>query len=366
MKQLFSIIFLFKLSVLVAQNIVIYGYVGLSKVKPLTEVSVSLDLQNIQTVSDALGYFEIPINNELKSVEVTFRLEGYRTLIVPIELEQSQAKIDIGFWVLFPELDVITPLEIFDLQSDDFNDLEDNRSQFLGLLQARRTAFLEAAAFQFSSSFFSPRGLESHQQEIRINGIRMNTFDNGKPVWSIWGGLNDLTNRVQQTAYGITPTVVGFGGVLGHTSFDLRPTNFRKGNKISQAFSNASYRFRTMVSHHSGMNKKHWAYSVLVSSRWGKQGYVTGTPYRSFSGALLVEKKWDSNWSTWFSALYTPTIRAKNAPITEEVFRIQGKQYNPYWGKDKGEIRNSREGRTIIPILIFNQEWSPNEKLRFD
>jgi len=96
----------------------------------------------------------------------------------------------------------------------------------------------------------------------------MNAFDNGRAVWSSWGGLNDLTNKGQQTGFGIAPTGSGCGGVLGHTSFDLRPSNFQKGNKIVHTFSNASYRYRTMVSHHSGLNSKQWAYSFLVSSRW--------------------------------------------------------------------------------------------------
>jgi hypothetical protein len=38
-----------------------------------------------------------------------FRLEGYKTKIVPIDLDHSKAKIDLGFWFLFPELDVVEP-----------------------------------------------------------------------------------------------------------------------------------------------------------------------------------------------------------------------------------------------------------------
>ena len=364
MKQALYLIFLFVFPTTIAQSVAISGYVGVSEKEPLMGVLVSVDPLNIQTTTDALGYFEFSVAKEFESIEFSLRLEGYKTKTIPIELDHSKVKMDSGFWFLFPELETIEPLEVFDLQSDDFNDLEDNRSQFLGALQARRSVFLEAAAFQFSSSFFSARALESHQQEIRINGIRMNTFDNGRAVWSSWGGLNDLTNRVQQTSFGIAPSGSGFGGVLGHTSFDLRPSNFRKGNKISQAFSNASYRFRTMVSHHSGLNSKQWAYSFLVSSRWGNQGYVAGTPYRSFSGALMLEKQWNKNWSSWFTALYTPTTRARNAPLTEEVFRIRGKQYNPYWGMDDGKVRNVREGKTETPILTFTNEWSPSEHIR--
>ena len=365
MKQIVYLIFLCVFSNAIAQSVRILGHVGVSENDPLIGVAVSVDSLKIQRTTDALGYFGFSVDREFESIELTLQLEGYKTKIIPIDLDHSKEKIDLGFWLLFPELDAVEPSEVFDLQSDDFNDLEDNRSQFLGALQARRSVFLEAAAFQFSSSFFSARGLESQQQEIRVNGIRMNAFDNGRAVWSNWGGLNDMTNKAQQTGFGIAPTGSGFGGVLGHTSFDLWPSNFRKGNKISHAFSNASYRYRTMVSHHSRLNSKQWAYSFLVSSRWGNQGYVTGTPYRSFSGALLIEKKWNENWSSWFTALYTPTTRARNAPLTEEVFKIRGKQYNPYSGIDDSKVRNTRVGKTKTPILTFNQEWSPSDRLRF-
>jgi len=192
----------------------------------------------------------------------------------------------------------------------------------------------------------------------------MNSFENGRAVWSSWGGLNDFTNRAQQNGFGIQSSGAGFGGVLGYTSFNLRPSGFRRGSKISQAFSNTSYRFRTMISHHSGMNKKQWAYSFLFSSRWGTQGYVNGTSYKSFSGLFMIEKKWTPRLSSWFSAIYTPTSRGRNAPLTEEVFRIKGKQYNPYWGIDKSIHRNTRLGKTETPILILNHEWTPSYNIR--
>jgi len=50
---------------------------------------------------------------------------------------------------------------------------------------------------------------------------------------------------------------------------------------------------------------------------------LLGIPYSSFSGALLIEKKWNENCSSWFTAIYTPTTRARNAPLTEEVFKIR-------------------------------------------
>tara|TARA_B110000971_G_C19966088_1_gene480287 strand:- start:345 stop:902 length:558 start_codon:yes stop_codon:yes gene_type:complete len=184
MKQIVYLIFLCVFSNAIAQSVRISGHVGVSENDPLIGVVVSVDSLKIQTTTDALGYFGFSVDREFESIELTLQLEGYKTKIIPIDLDHSKEKIDLGFWLLFPELDAVEPLEVFDLQSDDFNDLEDNRSQFLGALQARRSVFLEAAAFQFSNSFFSARGLESQQQEVRVNGIRMNAFDNGRAVWS--------------------------------------------------------------------------------------------------------------------------------------------------------------------------------------
>ena len=55
-----------------------------------------------------------------------------------------------------------------------------------------KDVFLNAAAFDFSATFFRPRGLDNANGKVLINGIEMNKQFNGRPQWGDWGGLNDV------------------------------------------------------------------------------------------------------------------------------------------------------------------------------
>ena len=145
----------------------------------------------------------------------------------------------------------------------------------------------------------------------------MNSFYTRQPQWGQWGGLNDFTNASQQFHFGIQGNSMGFGGFLGLTSLSLRPSDLRPGAKASLAFSNASYRFRNMFPYVVQPGEKGWGYAILVSRRWGKQGYVEGTLYDANAMTCSVEKQWNPQHSSVLTAVYTPQRRGKNAPMTQ-------------------------------------------------
>ena len=79
-------------------------------------------------------------------------------------------------------------------------------------LSASQDIYQRTAAFEFSSSFFRVRGLDSDNGSVLINGIEMNKLYNGRPQWSNWGGLNDVM-RNQELTSGLTPSAYNFGGI---------------------------------------------------------------------------------------------------------------------------------------------------------
>ena len=54
---------------------------------------------------------------------------------------------------------------------------------------------------------------------------------------------------------------------------------------------------------------------------------------------------------TAFSAV---NRRGRSSAITEEVYDLVGKKYNPYWGIQNGKIRNSRERKVSEPVVLAN------------
>jgi hypothetical protein len=353
------IAFLF-LTVSWAQTITLSGLCLDENERPLSEVTIQFQGHSVQQLSNEKGFFSIQLSTKLSEGVLLLSKSGYQTIAIPVHLDA--AILDIGKWVLKKVFLEDEELPIVDLGEQSASFLDESTNQFGGNLQSRRTVFLEATSCQFSSSFFSPRGLNRRHQLVRINGIPMNEFDNGIAPWSQWGGLNDITNRSQLVQHGISPFGNYFGGVLGGIEMDIRPSNFQQGFKLSQAFSNSTYRIRSMLSYHTSVSKNGWAFSGLFSFRKGNNGFHKGTTYLGYAALFSLEKQWKGNHSTWITTWYSPTERGRNAPLTEEVFAIKGNGYNPYWGIDQGKLRNARVSRTEIPHFFLNHELYISEK----
>ncbi len=336
-----------------SQNTTVTGHFFDQKRQPIANVKVSNIPANVTVYSDSKGYFSIQFSAAVSStILLIVSHPEFNTLRIPVE--GKERIISLGEWLLTPSQAILSELPIVDFEENAAAFLEESSPRYGGQLRSRRTVFLETLSFQFSSAFFSARGLSRKHQPLRINGIPMQNFDTGNASWSHWGGLNDITNRSQTVQFGLSPFGNYFGGLLGGTEIFIRPSSFRKGSKFSQAFSNRTYRLRSMFSTHSGRLKNGWAYSGLVSFRYGSKGFVHGTKYQSYSGLFSIEKTWDEQHSSWLTSWWTPTQRGRNAPITQEVYDLKGKHYNPYWGKDEGVVRNARMYRSNLPYFVLN------------
>jgi len=345
---------------LLAQKLEVKGTFVNSFSEPLSDCLVQLKGTELTTRTNSTGSFSLFLSEDFQNGELLVMDSDGSSHFIPIEQSNSSI-LDLGIWT------IQAPIEEFDFSNSiDWDALQEeetglDRGQIGSVLQSQRDLFLNTAAFQFSSTFFKLRGLDTSTQEVRINGIPMNSFYRGSPQWSQWGGLNDFTNRGQRFYFGATPFINGMGGLLSRTDIQLRPSEFREGGKLSQAFSNSSYRYRTQLSYVKTPKAKELGYGFLISRRWGEEGFIEGTFYNAWSGAALFEKHWDSQHQTWLTAIYTPNQRGKNAPLTQEVFSLKGRQYNPHWGIQNGKIRNSRVASIQIPMIILNHRFQKNE-----
>ena len=106
--------------------------------------------------------------------------------------------------------------------------------------------------------------------------------------------------------------------------------------------SNRSYDHRLMAAWSSGFDKKGWAASFCLSTRLGNEGYVEGTFYEGYAAFVGVEKKFNLRHRLAMTAFGSPTRRGKMMPTTQEAYDLAGSNfYNPNWGWQNGEKRNS-------------------------
>lgn len=346
-----------------AQDITLKGrVVETNSNEPIPDVEINIKASIFNTETNALGEFHflqdnLPQGQQILIVSKT----GYITLKLPIII---QNEVSINLDPILMEIDLSEVEQQIGIISLSDNELEDDAGitfNISGLLQASDDVFLNAAAYDFSTTFFNPRGFDNANGKILINGIEMNKQFDGRPQWADWGGLNDL-QRNQEFSMGLQPNDYTFGDVAGTTNIIMRASQYRKGGRISYASSNRSYRGRVMGSYSSGLLKSGWAYSVLLSRRYGDGGFQEGTLYDANSFFASAEKRLNDKHSINFTAFYTPNRRGKSTAITDEVKDLKGIDYNPNWGYQAGEIRNSRIKEVKEPVFMVNHYWQLNEK----
>lgn len=342
-----------------AQNIVKGVIVDFDSEKPIEHVEVRLKPESIFVKTTRNGKFIIKnISNGTYTLEL--KLKGYETQNFPIQLTGKE--IDLGLILFYKETVLDQDLSTITLTDDELNDDSSAADNISGLLQSSKDVYLRTAAFEFSSSFFRVRGLDSDNAPLLINGIEMNKIYTGRPQWSNWGGLNDVL-RDQEFSSGFAPSSYTFGGVLGSTNINVRASEARPGGRVSYASSNRSYEHRVMATFASGLLESGWAYTIAASRRAGIEGFNDGTFYDSNSVFISVEKKFNAVHSLNFTGIYAPNQRGKSSASTQEIYDLKGISYNSFWGNQNGRMRNSRKKRTIEPILMLNHYWTINDKI---
>ena len=352
-----QLLLLFFLQAIVAQNIIKGITVESESEKPLQNVLIRIVNTNLVESTAIDGAFTFKnVRNGRYILEV--KLVGYETQNFPIEL--SGATIDLGVIMLYRDIIEEQDLSLITITDDELNDDASAADNISGLLQASKDIFLRTAAFEFSSSFFRIKGLDSGNGKVLVNGIEMNKIYDGRAQWSNWGGLNDVL-RNQEFSNGLSPSYFTFGGVLGSANMNTRASTQRPGTRISYSSSNRSYEHRAMATYTSGISKKGWSMTFSGSRRAGNEGFNDGTSYNAYSLFASVEKKINDNHSINFTGIFTPNRRGKSSPNTQEVFDLKGIEYNEYWGDLNGKKLNSRIKEVVEPILMLNYYWDISE-----
>ena len=332
---------------------------------PIPDVTITIENTLLIQKTDAKGEFIFSVNLAIGDQVLKIEKAGYVTKRYPVIINEGQT-VDISGITLGYDQSDKKDLFIISISDDNLNSEDDGLTDNVsGLLQSSRDVFLNAAAFDFSATFFRPRGLDNANGKVLINGVEMNKQFNGRPQWGNWGGLNDV-QRNQEFTMGTAANDFTFGDLAGTNNIVMRASKYRKGGRISYASANRSYTGRIMASYNSGLLKGGWSYSVLGSRRFGEEGYINGTLYDANSFFIAVEKQLGEKHSLNFTGIYAQNRRGRSTAITDEVYRLKGRQYNPYWGMQNGEQRNARERNIEEPILMLNHFWDISSKVKLN
>lgn len=252
-------------------------------------------------------------------------------------------------------------LPVFTITADDL-DSELGSQDISGILQSSRDVFTATAGFNFGTARFRVRGFDSENTLVSINGVLVNDLETGWASWSNWAGLNDVT-RWMQVRTGVGPSRFNFGSVGGYTELNIRPSQLRKGLRLSYASTNRAYRNRIMATYSTGMQENGWAFSASGSRRWAEEGYVEGTSFDAYAYYLAAEKKINDRHSISLSAFGAPILQGRQGVAVQEAYDLAGTNYyNPYWGLQGGEKRNARMSFDHKPMIMASHIFKPTEK----
>ena len=356
----FTVLFFTVTPLLWAQQTQIQGTIADEMTKqPILNAQIRFD-ENKATTSIEDGSFQLTVE-EVGRGSLLIDKFGFTPKKIPLQFEGLP--IALGTIYLIPDLELEKTDNLITLTDADFSDDVESLSSSVGLLQATRDIFLTRAAFDFGQAFFRVRGYDSREGNVLLNGMIMNKIFDGRPQWNNWGGLNDVL-RNQEFTNGLQANSYTFGGILGTTQIDVRPSLQRPGSRLSSSFSNRTYSGRAMATYHSGQKENGLSYSFSGSRRWAKQGYIDGTLYDAFSLFGALEYQISSKHSVTATVIAAKNRRGRSSAITEEVFELAGNQYNPYWGEQNGYVRNSRERDIFEPIVLVNHFFS-SERFRW-
>ncbi|MFO8128510.1 MAG: TonB-dependent receptor [Bacteroidales bacterium] len=259
--------------------------------------------------------------------------------------------------------DESTPLPVFNLTPEEISEYGESQD-ISGLLQSSRDIFISTAGYTFGPARYRMRGYDSENTAVLINGVLVNDVESGRAYWAAWGGLNDAL-RNQEINPGISPSSMTYGGIGGITNIETRASSYPRGVKFSYAMSNRTYTNRMMFLAATGEMENGWSVVASGSRRWAQEGYVEGTFYDAWSYFLSVEKKISGAHSLGLIGYASPNKRGMSGLAVQEAYDLTGTNfYNPYWGFQNGDKRNSRIANYHQPMFMLSHYWNMSERAK--
>ena len=252
----------------------------------------------------------------------------------------------------------------FTFTESQLNEDDDAAQSASAFVSSNNDVYLSNVGYLFSPMRFRVRGYNSQYSDTYINGVLFNDVETGRFSYGMIGGLNDATrNKEGIGAFEVNNFT--FGPIGGATNINMRASQYAAGSKLSLSGCNRNYILRGMYTYSTGLLKNGWAFTGSLGYRWANEGVIEGTFYNAFSYFLAAEKVFNDKHSLSFATWGAPTERGQQGASTEEAYYLANSHYyNPNWGYQNGEKRNSRVVRSFEPSAIASWDFDINKEMK--
>ena len=332
---------------------------------PLVGAKVTLVNQNISTTTNADGEFLL-LYLEAMDEEMVIEADDYMAALELVSLKENQlTQLDD----IYLQPDIVSQAQdeiLLNLTEEEMTDDEGRSQSQASSSSASIDVFNSTTSFAWSTARYRNRGYESTNESYYIEGLNFNSQERGTFNYSAMGGLNDAS-RYKEVLNPMEATSFSFGG-LGHaTNYMMGASRYAQGWRVGAAGTNRNYKARVNASYATGVMPTGWAVIAQLAYRFSpyidNKGIIgEGIKYYSLGYFLSAEKVWD-NARLKLITFGAPTERGQNAAVTQEVYDLTGTiYYNPYWGYQNGQVRNSRIVKSYDPTVIASYEIKLDEQ----
>lgn len=364
-KRLFLLLFVLSMSIIsMAQTSLKGRVIDQATQSAVVGAKVTLANQNISTTTNSFGEYTL-FYLEAMDEEIIVEADGYIAAIELVNLvaDRINQMSDIQL-----QQDIMAQAQseiLLNLTEEEMSDDEGRSQSQASSSSASTDVFNSTTSYGWSTARYRSRGYDSRFETYYIEGLHFNSQERGNFNYSAMGGLNDAS-RYKEVLNSMEATNFSFGGVTQSTNYLMNAARYAQGWKVGVAGTNRNYKARVNATYASGLMENGWAVIAQLAYRFSpyidNKGIIgEGIKYYSLGYFLSAEKQW-SNSRLKLITFGAPTERGQNAAVTQEVYNLTGtNNYNPYWGYQNGQVRNSRIVKSYDPTVIAAYEINIDE-----
>ncbi len=161
-----------------------------------------------------------------------------------------------------------------------------------------------------------------------------------------------LLNVEERYFSGTTPSKERIGIYGGERQFALSTYEPHHSTYAAVRFTTLNYLLGAKYKTEHEINNR-WHLMAGVDARLGSDAVVEGVFTNGINGALHLQRTGERGSTLNLTLLAPISMKGTRLSSTEEAFTLTNNlDYNPAWGVQSGEVRNSRIRREAIPTII--------------
>lgn len=333
-------------------------------------VTISTIPTGSETITDINGNFELMIKSE-KAVVLfhhisykTLKYEvipkpGFVTLLGAISLEPNVIDLNEIKIISSYVTDRSTPIAISTIEAKTIEQKTANQD-YPEILKMTPGIYATKEGGGSGDDRLSLRGFQQENISLLLNGVPVNSMENGLVYWSNWTGLTDATEAIQ-VQRGLGASRVAMNSVGGTINIITKSTSAVAGGTVR--FSLSDYgNSKTSLGFSTGKLKNGTSITFLGSHTFGS-GFVDATYVNSWAYFLSLSRELGKKQRIVLTVMGAPDKHGqRNYGMTRSDFEKFGVKYNQNWGVYKGKTFNLSENYYHKPQINLNHYWNISPK----